>query len=111
MSRVRVVLVLMGLATAGGCVSNAQFLDEYQAAALSTARIRGQFELSCNQVDTTVLSRKIIQPVMFGGIERAEYTVGVRGCGRQTVYWTMCLDQQNCNALADTGRIDAQMAP
>jgi hypothetical protein len=32
-------------------------------------------------------------------------TIGVRGCGRQVVYLTVCLDEENCNAISDTGRV------
>ena len=41
-----------------------------------------------------------------GIVLRAEYTIGVRGCGRQSIYVTICIDNENCNALADSGRIE-----
>ena len=40
-----------------------------------------------------------------GGYEWTEYTIGVRGCGKQVVYETMCRDPDNCNAFAQTGRV------
>lgn len=40
-----------------------------------------------------------------GGYEWTEYTIGVRGCGKQAVYETMCRDPDNCNAFAQTGRV------
>ena len=86
-----------------GC-SVSSYLDTNQAAALTTAENRGKFELNCQQVNATLISRKIIQP-WIGGIERCEYTIGVRGCGRQAVYLTICLDQENCNAISDTGHV------
>ena len=46
---------------------------------------------------------------MMGGMWRAEYTIGVRGCGRQVVYITVCLDNENCNAISDTGDVQPAM--
>ena len=86
-----------------GC-SVSSYLDANQAAALTTAENRGKFELNCQQVDATMISRKIIQP-WVGAVERCEYTIGVRGCGRQVVYLTVCLDEENCNAISDNGRV------
>ena len=65
---------------------------------------RGQFELNCSEVQATVLSQKIIEGFRFEG---SEYTIGVRGCGRQAIYVTYCGEMQNCNALSQTGRIQA----
>lgn len=104
------VLLVAGIAPLLGCATQAQYLNQYEGAALSTAQRRAAFELNCPDVGGTVISRKVIQPVVFGGIERAEYTIGVRGCGRQAVYWTMCVDADNCNALADTGRVQDEIA-
>jgi hypothetical protein len=47
----------------------------------------------------------MIQPVVFGGIERAEYTIGVEGCGKRSVYMAVCPDANNCNAFAQTSRL------
>ena len=44
-----------------GCVTDAQFLAQNSAAALRTAESRGKFELNCPEVQTTVLSQKVIQ--------------------------------------------------
>jgi hypothetical protein len=105
--KTRSILAVLALATASGCQTTQSYLDSNQQAALQTAASRGRFELNCQQVDTQVLSRKIIDPApMVGGMWRAEYTIGVRGCGRQVVYVTVCLDNENCNAISDTGNID-----
>jgi len=40
-----------------------------------------------------------------GGYEWTEYTIGVRGGGKQAVYEKMCRDQDNCNAFANTENI------
>lgn len=97
-------LVLLGLA--GGCATQQQFLSQIEPSALSAVQSRAQFELNCPSVNTSILSSKIIQIAPFaGGMERAEYTVGVEGCGRRSVYMAVCLDSNNCNAFAQTGRV------
>jgi hypothetical protein len=104
MSRKSTILALLS-GWLAGCATRGQVLDQYQDAALGTARSRAVSELSCKQVEASVLSRKVIEPIAQSGIERYQYTVGVSGCGKKVVYWTMCVDQSNCNALADTSRI------
>jgi hypothetical protein len=51
---------------------------------------RGQFELGCPTATGTVLSSNLLQPVLYGGFEHAEYTIGVSGCGRRAVYVSVC---------------------
>lgn len=95
-----------------GCATEAQFLAQNAPSALNTALARGRFELNCPQATGTVLSQKVtyingLGMGMYGGggYEWTEYTIGVRGCGKQAVYETMCRDQDNCNAFANTGQI------
>ena len=49
------------------------------------------------QATGTILSREVVQPVLQGplmnGIQRAEYTVGVAGCGRRTTFVVICPDE------------------
>ena len=90
---------------ATGCVSQAQFLDGKQGMAMQTAVTRGQFEMNCPAAAGTVLSREVVQPVlqgpMLGGIQRAEYTVGVAGCGKRTTFVVICPDEgDGCFATA-----------
>ena len=94
------------------CATEAQFLAQNAPSALNTALTRGRFELNCPQATGTVLSQKVtyINGLGMGmggggGYEWTEYTIGVRGCGKQAVYETMCRDQDNCNSFANTGRI------
>lgn len=96
-------LLLLGLGV-GGCVS---ILQQNQSAALSTAQSRAQFELDCPHVEPTVISQKTVDGVRW---QLAEYTIGVRGCGRQAVYLTYCRDPSDCNAIAQTGRVQ-EVAP
>ncbi len=92
------------------CQTEAQFLAQNAPSALNTALARGRFELNCPQASGTVLSKKVtyINGIGMGGgggYEWTEYTIGVRGCGKSAVYETMCRDQDNCNAFANTGQI------
>jgi hypothetical protein len=80
------------------CATEAQFLAQNSPSALKTALTRGQFELNC-------INGLGIGMGGGGGYEWTEYTIGVRGCGKQAVYETMCRDPDNCNAFANTGRI------
>jgi hypothetical protein len=95
-----VPLALAGLALAG-CQSDAQILANEQAVAVQTATRRGQFEMGCPQATGTVLSSNLLQPVVWGGLERAEYTVGVEGCGLRKTYVVVCqLGSPACFAVA-----------
>jgi hypothetical protein len=94
------------------CATEAQFLAQNAPSALNTALARGRFELNCPQANGTVLSQKVtyinglgVGMGGGGGYEWTEYTIGVRGCGKSTVYETMCRDQDNCNAFAGNGQI------
>jgi len=103
--RALTVLSVFISVSASGCATQQQFLDQVQPSALGAATSRAQFELDCPSVSTSILSRKMIEPVVPRGIERAEYTIGVEGCGKRSVYMAVCPDSNNCNAFAQTGRI------
>lgn len=108
--KTRWIPAVLATAFLGGCQTTDAYLNSNQQAALQAANSRGRFELNCQEVQTEVLSRKIIDPApMMGGMWRAEYTIGVRGCGRQVVYITVCLDNENCNAISDTGSVQDTM--
>jgi hypothetical protein len=90
-------LLLLVAVAATGCVSQAQFLDSKQGMAMQTAVSRGQFEMNCPEAAGTVLSREVVQPALqgpiVGGLQRAEYTVGVAGCGKRTTFVVICPDE------------------
>ncbi len=92
-------VMLAGLA---GCQSNQQFLAANQAAAMQTTMSRAKFELNCPTAEPSLLSSKVSQPLTAWGYERTEYTIGVRGCGKQAVYITWCLNSDTCNAINDS---------
>jgi hypothetical protein len=76
-------------------------LQHSQEAATVTAVRRGQFELGCPTATGQVLSSTMLEPVGWGGIERAEYTIGVSGCGKQTTYVVVC--PENASGCVATG--------
>ena len=79
-----------------GCVSQTQFLQSKQAMAIQTAVSRGQFEMNCPAATGTLISQEVVQPALegpyVGGIQRAEYTVGVAGCGQRNTFVVVCPD-------------------
>jgi hypothetical protein len=80
------ILALMLVLT--GCQST--YLAAEEGTARWVAVRRGQFEISCPDATGTVLSSNQLQPELYGGDERAEYTIGVAGCGRRAVYINVC---------------------
>lgn len=83
-----------------GCQSTDQMLDKQQQQAVDTALQRARFEMNCPGATAQVLSREMVQPaaVRFG-VERAEYTVGIEGCGQRTSMVVVCpMDGGGCFA-------------
>ena len=101
------LVVVVALASAG-CVSQAQFLENEQAMAVQTATSRGQFELNCPDASGTILSKEVVQPALQGplvaGLQRAEFTVGVTGCGKRTTFVVVCPDEGDGCFAAGPGR-------
>lgn len=92
-----------------GCASQSQILDSKQDTAIQAALARGRFDLNCPTATGTVLSRDFIQPALagpyVGGVNRAEYTIGVAGCEKRATYIVVCQEgTETCVAAApDTG--------
>jgi hypothetical protein len=103
-TRVALIAVLFS----AGCASQAEFLNNNQFNATHTAVSRAQFEMNCQQVTPTIISREVVQPALQGpwvnGIQRAEYTVGVAGCGKRTTYVVICPDGGGGCFAAGPGR-------
>ncbi len=105
MTRTPVLLALSATALLAGCASGPPFIDQAQPEAVAMAQRRGAFELNCQAVNAQVLSRETLQPVSFRfGVERAEYTIGVSGCGRRVTYVVICPDQPGSTCFAAAGR-------
>jgi hypothetical protein len=100
-------VLVVALSTAA-CESNTQFLDANQGTAVETAVSRGRFELNCSTVTPTLLSREVVEPAIEGprvyGIDRAEYTIGVSGCGDRKTFVVICPDGGDGCFAAGPGR-------
>ena len=96
------VALAVALATTG-CVSLQQFLDQNRDKAMQAALNRGKFELGCTEASGQVLSQDMVQPAVFGGIQRAEYTIGVQGCGKKGVYIAICPEGGDGCFVTDSG--------
>ncbi|HYB49944.1 MAG TPA: hypothetical protein VED47_02430 [Burkholderiaceae bacterium] len=98
----RTLLASLALLALTGCASQQQLLDKTQPTALETAVSRGRFEMGCPDATGQVLSRVMTQPVVgpvMGGVERAEYTVGIEGCGKRMTEVVICpVDGSGCFA-------------
>jgi hypothetical protein len=94
MPKLRTSVVLSVVVAATGCATQTQLLDENQMMAVQTAVRRGEFEMNCPQVNPVIISREVVQPALQGpavsGILRAEYTIGLTGCGKRHTYVVIC---------------------
>jgi len=88
------IFLLTTAALAFACATQSQLLANKQSIALQAAVSRGQFELNCPTATGTVLSQEVVQPALQGpwvnGIQRAEYTVGIDGCGQRATLVVIC---------------------
>ncbi|MFO1398786.1 MAG: hypothetical protein U1F48_17155 [Burkholderiales bacterium] len=104
----RLVLLALGVIALGGCASGPPFIDQMQPEAVNMAARRGQFELNCPAATGEMISRETLQPAVqtfrYSGPERAEYTVGVRGCGKEATYVVICPDNGSQQCFAGGGR-------
>lgn len=91
-----------------GCQTGPPFIDKMQSAATEMAVRQGQFEMACPAATGTVLSSEMLQPLIntfrWTGPERAEYTIGVAGCGKQTSYVVICPDNGSDSCFAGGSR-------
>jgi hypothetical protein len=78
------------------CQSQQQMVDSMQPNAVQVAQKRGAFELNCPAATAEVLSKEMMQqanvPVRYAPPERAEYTIGVSGCGKRATYMVVCAE-------------------
>ena len=88
------LLAIIAALAVGGCATQQQFLASMQPTAMQTAAAKGKFELNCQTAQPVLISQEVVQPALQGpfmnGIQRAEFTVGVEGCGRRQTYVVIC---------------------
>jgi hypothetical protein len=79
-----------------------------QPTALDYATKRARFEMNCPTATASVLSSETLQPVLNGplmmGTERAQYTIGVQGCGQRETLVAICAQGGNGCFAADGSR-------
>jgi hypothetical protein len=101
--------LLTFMALVAGCASGPPFIDRAQVEAMTVAQRRAQFEFSCPAATGQVLTRVAVEPISFRyGVERAEYTIGVSGCGKRATYVVVCADQPDSTCFAAAGRDGVQ---
>jgi hypothetical protein len=90
------IAAIIATIVSAGCQTQAQLVDSMEPDAVHVAQRRGAFEMNCPAATATVLSKEMIQsPIMnprFAPPQRAEYTVGVAGCGQRSTYMVVCAD-------------------
>lgn len=110
----RVVLWVSLLSTVGlGCaVAGPPYIDQMRPAAVDMAVRRGAFEMNCPSAKGEELSDEMVPPLVsafaWTGPERAEYTVGVSGCGKRTLYQVICPDNGSRTCFAGGSRTQVQ---
>ena len=96
MSKHSSIAVASAMLALAGCQSQQQIVDSMQTDAVHVAQRRGAFEMNCPAATAQVLSNEMIQtPIMnprFAPPQRAEYTVGVSGCGQRATYLVVCAE-------------------
>jgi hypothetical protein len=78
-----------------GCASGPPFIDQMQPTATAKAEARARFDLNCPDAKGQVINREQLEPLIFGGPVRAQYTIGVAGCGKRTMVVVLCSENGN----------------
>jgi hypothetical protein len=89
----RMAMPIAVLMTVSAC-NTTPLTTQLQPTALSYALQRARFDMNCPTATGTVLSSETVQPVLNGplmmGNQRAQYTVGVSGCGQRQTLVVLC---------------------
>ena len=88
-------MILFGVVP--GCVMNTQLLADNYPAALQAAKREAESEFPCPQAAGSIQSQSILQGAPLGYLW-TDYTVDIKGCGRQRVYNITCLNKELCSA-------------
>lgn len=80
---------------AAGCASGPSFVDQMEPEAMAKAVRRAQFAFDCPSTSGQVLNRQNLEPMFFGGPVRAQYTIGVTGCGKRATVEVLCSENNN----------------
>jgi len=88
------ILPVAALVGMSGC-NTTPLTTTLQPMAIDFALKRARFEMNCPTATASVLSSMVIQPpprviLANEGPERAQYTIGVSGCGQRTTQVVIC---------------------
>jgi hypothetical protein len=92
--------ILASAVVLAACQTQQQEVSGMQPQAIEAAQKRGAFDLNCPAATAQVLSNEMVQtrmttgPLGWGSVppQRAEYTVGVEGCGKRATYYVICAE-------------------
>jgi PBP1b-binding outer membrane lipoprotein LpoB len=87
-----------------GCASQRPPQD-ISPAAKAAALERARSDLGCDAAQAEVLEAKPPGASVYD-IDRQEYRVAVRGCGKRTEYTVACSKWGNCSALSERAIIE-----
>lgn len=108
MPRLTLPAAMAAVMLVSGCASEQQMLQQSQQQALDVALARARFDMNCPAATGEVLSQEMVQPAImnprFGGVERAEYTVGVTGCNQRVTLVVVCPQEGGGGCFAADGR-------
>ena len=96
-------LVVGAALLVASCQTQQEIVQGMQSEAQHVAQRRGAFEMNCPTASAVVISNEMIQPPIVNPRwppqQRAEYTVGVSGCGQRATYLVICaVDGTGCVA-------------
>jgi hypothetical protein len=87
------ILLAGAMITVAAC-STTPLTTTLQPMALDYTLKRARFDMNCPTATGSVLSSETVQPVLNGplmmGTERAQFTIGVQGCGQRQTLVTIC---------------------
>jgi hypothetical protein len=88
-----VMITIAALISVSAC-STTPLTTQLQPMAMSYALQRARFAMNCPAATGTVLSSETVQPALNGplmmGTQRAQYTIGVSGCGQRQTMVVLC---------------------
>jgi hypothetical protein len=86
-------LLMATLSFAAGC-NTTPLTTTLQPTALDFALKRARFDMNCPAATGSVLTSETVQPALNGplmmGTQRAQYTIGVTGCGQRQTVQVIC---------------------
>ena len=117
-ARSHVPTFVLTVALLAACQSQQQTVESMKPQAVATAQKKGSFDMNCPNATANVLSNEMIQqrenygPLQGAPPERAEYTVGVEGCGKRSTYTVICAQGgTGCFAANPQGNTPTQTTP